>query len=208
MRFFNLSLFLFSISCFAQNATEQKGIADSTFVNIKQLSNDFVLDMKYATDQNFLKTKVYNCQECLLRYKTALQLVEANKEFMKRGYRIKLFDCYRPLSVQKKMWEIVPDANYVANPNRGSIHNRGGAVDITLVNAQGEELDMGTGFDHFGPEASHLYKELPRKIRKNRKYLKEIMQKHHFESYDSEWWHYNLVGSKKEELSNFNWQCN
>ncbi|WP_428225467.1 M15 family metallopeptidase [Flavobacterium sp.] len=208
MRFLNFSLFLFSVACFAQIEEKKTIISDTTFVNIQELSKEFVYDMKYATDQNFLKTKVYDCPSCLLRYKTALHLIEANKEFQKKGYRIKLFDCYRPLSVQKKMWDIVPDANYVANPTRGSIHNRGGAVDITLVNADGEELNMGTDFDHFGPEASHLFLELPKKILKNRKYLKGIMQKHHFESYDSEWWHYNLVGSKKTDLSNFNWQCN
>jgi len=181
---------------------------DSTFVNLKEYSNDFVLDMKYATTDNFLKAKVYECDECYLRLKTVKSLVEANKKFIRKGYRIKIFDCYRPLEVQKKMWSIVPDANYVANPARGSIHNRGGAVDITLVDEQGKELDMGTSFDFFGPESAHDYQGFSEEILKNRKFLKKIMLCYDFESFDSEWWHYNLMGAKKDKLSNFNWQCN
>ena len=182
-------------------------VNDSVFVNLKDYSADFVLDMKYATEDNFLKAKIYDCEACYLRLKTVKSLLEANKHFKRKGYRIKIFDCYRPLDVQKKMWSIVPDANYVANPSKGSIHNRGGAVHITLVDEDGKELDMGTPFDFFGPESSHSNKNLEREILKNRKLLKKIMLKHDFESLDSEWWHYNLIGSRKEKLSNFTWKC-
>ncbi len=106
------------------------------------------------------------------------------------------------------MWTIVSNPEYVANPARGSIHNRGGAVDITLVDKEGNEIDMGTKFDHFGTESSHKYQNISRDIIRNRKFLKKIMEKHNFESFDSEWWHYNLKGSKKDKLSNFNWRCN
>lgn len=181
---------------------------DSIFVNLKDYSEDFILDMKYATIDNFLKAKMYECEACYLRLKTIHALVEANKDFIRKGYRIKIFDCYRPLDVQKKMWKIVPDANYVANPSRGSIHNRGGAVDITLVDETGIELDMGTSFDFFGPESAHGFRDFSKQILKNRKLLKKIMLRNGFESFDSEWWHYNLEGSKKDKLSNFNWQCN
>jgi D-alanyl-D-alanine dipeptidase len=139
--------------------------------------------------------------------KTIKNLIDANTEFMQKGYRIKLFDCYRPLDIQKKMWAIVPNIDYVADPKKGSIHNRGGAIDITLVDKEGNELDMGTPFDFFGIKASHNYKDLPNKILKNRNYLKEIMLKHHFKSFDSEWWHYNLDGSIKYPLANFKWKC-
>jgi len=182
-------------------------VNDTAFVNLNDYSSEFVLDMKYATEDNFLKAKVYDCGYCYLRLKTVKSLIEANTEFKKRGFKIKLFDCYRPLDVQKKMWVLVPDANYVANPARGSIHNRGGAVDITLVDENGVELDMGTAFDFFGKESSHDYREFPRKILRNRKLLKKIMRRHNFESFDSEWWHYNLVGSRKDNLSNFTWKC-
>ncbi len=185
-----------------------KEIDSSAFVNLKNYSSDFVFDMEYATTDNFLKAQVYPCDECFLRVKTVKALLEANKSFLKKGFRIKLYDCYRPKAIQKKMWKIVPDANFVANPKKGSIHNRGGAVDISLVDSTGTELNMGTKFDFFGLEASHNYINLPDTVLVNRKFLKEIMLQHNFKSFDSEWWHYNLNGSNKDRVSNQKWQCN
>ena len=185
-----------------------KEIDEKAFVNLKNYSNDFVFDMKYATADNFLNEKVYPCGECFLRVKTVKALLAANAVFLKKGFKIKLYDCYRPISIQEKMWKIVPDANYVANPKTGSIHNRGGAVDITLVDNNGNELEMGTTFDFFGVEASHNYQNLPEKVIENRKFLKEIMLQNNFKSFDSEWWHYNLNGSNTDEISNQNWNCN
>lgn len=184
-----------------------QAISDTSFVNLKNYSNDFLLDMKYATNDNFLKTKVYDCEECYLRLKTVRMLINANNDFLERGYRIKLFDCYRPLDIQKKMWNIVSNPEYVADPAKGSIHNRGGAVDITLVDKDGKELDMGTTFDFFGIEASHNYKNLSEDVLKNRIILKEIMIKNNFKSFDSEWWHYNLQDSNQDKLANFKWKC-
>ncbi|WP_291287116.1 M15 family metallopeptidase [Flavobacterium sp.] len=205
------SLFFCTLTTNAQNETysseEGSEIADTTFVNLKDYSNDFVYDMKYATEDNFLKAKVYDCAECLLRYKAVKALIAANKDFMKDGCKIKLFDCYRPLSIQKKMWEIVSNPEYVADPKKGSIHNKGGAVDITLVNAKGEELEMGTNFDFFGIEASHNYKKFPVSVKANRKYLKSVMIKNGFNSFDSEWWHYNLKTGLNDKVSNQKWKC-
>jgi D-alanyl-D-alanine dipeptidase len=181
---------------------------DTTFVNIKEHSTDFVYDMKYATVDNFLKAKVYDCAECYLRLKTVKALMKANTKFIKKGYKIKLYDCYRPLDIQKKMWTIVSDPLYVANPSKGSIHNRGGAVDISLVDHNGVELDMGTPFDFFGIEASHNNKNFSKTILKNRKLLKRIMLRYKFKSFDSEWWHYNLKNAKLDPVSNFKWKCN
>ncbi|WP_166923772.1 M15 family metallopeptidase [Flavobacterium poyangense] len=199
----------FFVSVQAQHETYASAptLADTTFVNLKAYSNDFVYDMKYATEDNFLKAKVYDCAECLLRLKTVEALVSANADFMKDGYKIKLFDCYRPLSIQKKMWEIVSNPEYVADPKKGSIHNRGGAVDISLVDATGKELDMGTPFDFFGIQASHNYTELSKKVLSNRKYLKKVMKRHGFNSFDSEWWHYNLKTGLKDAVSNQKWNC-
>ncbi|AYN04560.1 peptidase M15 [Flavobacterium sp. 140616W15] len=214
---FNRTLFLLlyilgMISTNAQSKTYANNIdqviADTTFVNLKDYSSDFVYDMKYATEDNFLKAKVYDCAECFLRLKTVKALVEANKSFMKKGYKIKLFDCYRPLFIQKRMWEIVSNPKYVADPKKGSIHNRGGAVDITLVDSNGKELDMGTSFDFFGKEASHNYLNLSDTIKANRQLLKKIMIKHHFNSFDSEWWHYNLKAGLNDKVSNTKWNCN
>lgn len=213
-----LSLFIacLLISCKSTNLDSKKSsvllditkVNDSNaFVNLRNYSNDFVYDMKYATADNFLKEKVYPCDECFLRAKTVKALLEANKFFLTKGFRIKLYDCYRPKSIQKKMWKIVPDANFVANPKKGSIHNRGGAVDISLVDSLGKEVNMGTEFDFFGEEASHDYQNLSEEILANRKFLKEIMLQHNFKSFDSEWWHYNLNGSNKDEVSNQKWNC-
>ncbi len=181
---------------------------DNAIVNLKNYSNDFVYDMKYATDDNFLKEKLYPCAECFLRVKTVKSLLEANKAFSQKGYKIKLFDCYRPKAIQKKMFKIVPDPNFVANPKKGSIHNRGGAVDISLVDSLGVEVNMGTKFDFFGEEASHNYQNLSEEILANRKFLKKIMLQNNFKSFDSEWWHYNLNGSNTDKVENLKWYCN
>ena len=202
--FLLLVLFLCTSSLYSQ---QDEPIADTTFVKLKDYSTDFVYDMKYATEDNFLKAKVYDCAECFLRLQTVKALVKANTKFMRKGYRIQLFDCYRPLDIQKRMWKIVPNPEYVADPAKGSIHNRGGAVDITLVDADGKELDMGTSFDFFGPEAGHYFDNLPDEVKENRLLLKRIMQKSGFVSFDSEWWHYNLKNASKEKVSNAKWLC-
>lgn len=183
-------------------------INDTSFVNILNFSDAFVLDMKYATTDNFLKTKVYDCETCYLRYKTIKKLVEINTILAKKGIKIKLFDCYRPLDIQKKMWELVPNPNYVANPNKGSIHNRGCAVDLTLIDEHGNDFDMGTPFDFFGIEASHGYQKLSNVAEANRIFLKKIMLSNGFKSFDSEWWHYNLNDGSTEKIANFKWKCN
>lgn len=180
---------------------------DTTFVNVKKYSSDFVLDMRYATTNNFMKTQVYDCGECYLRYKTVKALISANNEFLKLGYKIKLFDCYRPTDVQKIMFNIVPNPTYVADPKKGSIHNRGCAVDLTLVDKEGNELDMGTTFDFFGVEAAHAYQNLPKNVLENRFLLKSVLQKNGFNAIKSEWWHYNLKQEKLDNLSNFKWKC-
>lgn len=182
--------------------------ADTTFIRLADFSNDFVYDLRYATDNNFLKAQVYDCAECYTRVKTAKALLKANKDLMRKGYKIKFFDCYRPNSVQYKMWELVPNPQYVANPVKGSIHNKGGAVDITLVDMKGNELDMGTDFDYFGKRAYHDNLDLSENILKNRKLLKATMESHGFWSIRTEWWHYNLSSASNEKVADFKWECN
>jgi zinc D-Ala-D-Ala dipeptidase len=206
MRFY-LFIYFFLFAFTFENTVFAQQINDSTFVNIKSYSDDFVFDMKYATPDNFLKLAVYECAECYLRLATVRALLNANSAFMKLGYKIKFFDCYRPIDVQRKMWVLVSNPNYVANPANGSIHNRGAAVDITLVNKEGNELDMGTAFDFFGEASAHSYTKLNRKVSKNRKLLKKIMIKNNFNALDSEWWHYSLNVEKKYPISNFKWKC-
>lgn len=181
---------------------------DDDFVRLNKLDSTFSYDMRYATSNNFLKQKVYDCEDCLVRYSTAKQLIIVNNEFKKLGYSIQFFDCYRPLDIQKRMWEIFPDKRYVANPAIGSNHNRGAAVDITLIDSLQNKLNMGTDFDFFGKKAHHAFLELPEGVLENRRMLKEIMEKNEFMSITSEWWHYNLKVSKKYDVSNFKVKCN
>ena len=182
-------------------------LADSTFVRLADYSREFAYDMRYATDNNFLKAKVYDCAECYTRVKTAKALIAANEDFRAAGVRIRFYDCYRPNSVQYKMWKIVPNPQYVANPVKGSIHNKGGAVDITLETLDGQVLDMGTDFDFFGKRAYHDMTDLPQKILNNRKLLKETMEKHGFWSIRTEWWHYNLSAASNDPIADFKWAC-
>jgi D-alanyl-D-alanine dipeptidase len=180
---------------------------DDAFVKLALLDDSFVYDMRYATDNNFLHKKVYTCDECQIRGEVAKALIKANDGFKKKGYTIKFYDCYRPLDVQKIMWEVYPDAQYVANPATGSIHNRGGAVDITLVDSKGKELNMGTEFDHFGEEAHHAYTKMDSAVLANRTLLKQGMEAHGFSPIKSEWWHYNFGNAKKYPVSNFTVKC-
>jgi len=218
MNFYIKPLFLFCtifclFSCKSQTVISDVGtksqtvVNDTAFVNLKDYSKDFIYDMKYATSDNFLKAKVYDCAECFLRLKTVKAMIEANATFMKMGYKIKIFDCYRPLDIQKRMWKIVPNPSYVADPAKGSIHNRGGAVDITLVDSNGAELNMGTPFDFFGIEASHNYQNLSQEIKDNRELLKRTMMEKGFNIIDSEWWHYNLKSALNDKVSNAKWNC-
>lgn len=200
---FSLLLFGFHLS----DAQENNVADDTTFVNIKDFAPDILLDMKYATADNFLKESVYPCAECYLRKSAAIALAKANKAFLEEGFRIKIFDCYRPLDIQKKMWQLVPNADYVADPSKGSLHNRGLAVDLTIVREDGSEVDMGTAFDHFGPESAFAYDDLPKEIRRNRKFLNRILKRSGFRVLKSEWWHYNFQSTVRPSVSNFKWDC-
>lgn len=182
-------------------------IDDDAFVDVSKLSTYFILDIKYATKNNFLKKAVYDCAACYLKGSVAKALINANKEFMKKGYRMLLYDCYRPLDVQKKMWTLVSDPNYVADPDKGSVHNRGAAIDLTLTNLKGEPLDMGTEYDHFGEEAHHSFTDLKNSVKSNREFLKSVMETQGFHAFETEWWHYDFKNAEDLAISNFKREC-
>lgn len=186
---------------------ELEVLNDTTFIRLADYSDDFAYDMRYATENNFLKAKVYDCAECYTRVKTAKALLKANAQFKTLGYRILFYDCYRPNDVQYKMWALVPNPQYVANPVKGSIHNKGGAVDIGLQTLSGELVAMGTDFDFFGKRAYHDFTDLPKEILEHRRLLKEIMETHGFWSIRTEWWHYNLASASNDAIANFKWDC-
>ena len=184
-----------------------ESLPDTAFVRLSDYSTEFSFDLRYATENNFMKTRVYDCPKCYTRAITARALIAANSVFLKHGLRIRFFDCYRPNSVQYLMWKVVPNPQYVANPVKGSIHNRGGAVDITLETLSGEPLDMGTDFDYFGKPAYHDATDLPAQVLKSRRLLKETMESHGFWSVRTEWWHYNLRAASAYPVANFQWSC-
>lgn len=174
----------------------EMNFTDDSLVELIRLDSSFLVDLPYASDSNFTKTKLYPCNKCVIRYKVALALIKANNLLKEKGVKLKMLDCYRPLSVQRKMWEVYPNAVYVADPNSGqaSMHNRGVAVDVTLVDMSGNELDMGTPFDYFGKEAWPTYRNFSAEILANRDLLSNTMDMAGFRHSNSEWWHFSLRG--------------
>lgn len=160
-------------------------------IEVKTIIPDLVLDIRYASEKNFLKEQVYPAPYFFLKKSVALRLKRAADYFRERGYRLLIFDGYRPLSVQKKMWKIFPDARYVANPKKGSIHNRGGAIDLSLTDKNGAPLLMPTAYDDFSSKAHHGATNVAPKAQENAKLLKKGMESVGFQSIRTEWWHYN-----------------
>lgn len=151
------------------------------------------LDLRYATNINFTAQILYtDGKDAYLRLPVASALLKVQQELNKKGYGLKIFDAYRPYHVTVKMWELIKDERYVANPAKGSGHNRGIAVDITIIDLRsGKELDMGTGFDNFTDSAHHDFKKLSPDILRNRALLRETMERYGFKALETEWWHYS-----------------
>jgi len=165
---------------------------ETILVDVSTLNTTFDFEIRYATTNNFVGEAVYDCAKCILLPNVAEALVKANMYFCKKGYRIKFYDCYRPLDVQKKLWEKVPNPAYVANPYDGaSIHNRGAAVDITLVTLEGCFVDMGTDYDFFGRKAHIDNFDHSEEVLANRKTLFEGMKLFGFSPIRTEWWHFS-----------------
>jgi D-alanyl-D-alanine dipeptidase len=176
------------------------------FVEIRRLDSTILLDIRYATANNFTGSKIYDCPRCFLRPETARALVRAQKKLQAQGLGLKLFDCYRPRPYQQRLWDKVPDPNYVMPPAKGSMHSRGAAVDLTLVDAKGNELDMGTPYDFFGPKAHYDYTKLPAKVLENRRLLRRTMEAVGLKGIRTEWWHFSFQG-KNFPLSDWVWPC-
>jgi D-alanyl-D-alanine dipeptidase len=172
-------------------------------IELKHLIPGLVYDLRYATAHNFVKQPLYpvNTAITFLRSPVADALQRVQTELNKKGLGLKIFDAYRPYSVTVKFWELVKDERYVANPAKGSGHNRGLAVDLTIINLNtGVELDMGTAFDNFTDTAHHSFIQLGPTVLQNRKLLKEVMQKHGFNLLETEWWHYYWTNDRNYEV--------
>jgi D-alanyl-D-alanine dipeptidase len=173
-----------------------------TLVNLKSYNSHIIIDLKYATADNFLKQKVYDDPTCYVLEILAKKLDKAQKMLEQDGLGLKVFDGYRPLSVQKRMWAIMPDTRFVANPQTGSIHNRAAAVDLTLVDSTGKELDMPTPFDSFAERAYQFSKEPTPQQKANRMLLRKVMQEVGLDYIKTEWWHYQLPNGKQYPIFN------
>ncbi len=148
--------------------------------------------LMYATDENFTGQPIYEFVEAYLRYGTVKKLMAVSQELARQGLYIKIWDAFRPVSAQFKLWEIYPDPTYVANPNVGySSHSRGNTIDLTLVDENGLELEMPTGFDDFSPRADRNYGDCTPEAAANAKLLQDTMERHGFTGYFGEWWHFS-----------------
>jgi len=171
-------------------------------VEIRTAIPNIIYDLRYATNHNFTNTKLYDTDTTtFLRAAVVNALQKVQHDLNLEGCGIKIFDAYRPYAVTKKMWNLIHDERYVANPSKGSGHNRGLAIDLTIVNLKdGLEFNMGTGFDNFTDTAHHSFKSLPTLVLQNRSLLKETMEKYGFKALETEWWHYSWPNDRKYDV--------
>ena len=175
--------------------------SDNTLVNLTKYIPGIVLDIRYATANNFTKQVVYDEPGAFLRKPAAEALKKVQNELMQKGYGLKIFDAYRPYSATVKFWDLVQNSTFVASPKSGSRHNRGCAVDLSIINLKtGNELEMPTGFDNFTEKAGAYYKQVSEKAATNRALLQKLMKENGFDIYEGEWWHFDFSAWKKYDI--------
>lgn len=176
--------------------------AQNEMIDLGKVLPQIVYDLKYATSDNFMKEKLYpSIKTTFLRKPAADALEEVMKDLKKENLGIKIWDAYRPFSITEMMWEKIHDPRYVADPAQGSGHNRGIAVDLTLIDLNTKkEIPMPTGFDNFSDTAHRDFMNLSPEILKNRKILRTVMEKHGFIALETEWWHFYLPNSTNYEV--------
>ncbi|MFD0999886.1 M15 family metallopeptidase [Ohtaekwangia kribbensis] len=170
-------------------------------IDLEQYIPGIVLDIRYATTNNFTGEKIYNLAKAYARKPVADAVKRAQAELQKQGLGIKIFDAYRPYKATVKFYEVYKDTTYVASPYRGSRHNRGCAIDMTIINLKtGEELKMPTGYDSFQKEAWPKTPIKDPEARKNRALIIQVMEKQGFKVNSSEWWHFDFIGWRNYEV--------
>ncbi len=182
------------------SSTRAEARSGHGLVNLAATCPGVIIDLRYATTSNFFKARLYDGDQGWLLAATAKRLAAAAAAAAMYGCRLIVLDAYRPLSVQVLMWNILPDPDFVAPADRGSIHNRGAAVDVTLADAAGNELTMPSGFDEFSERASHLYSGGEPASLANRDLLRSCMEQAGFKAYDAEWWHYSDPETRSSPL--------
>lgn len=175
---------------------------EEDFVKVNTYIPDIVVDLRYASENNFTNQRIYDFSDVWLRYGTVKKLMLVQQELRKIGLSLKIWDGFRPPSAQFKLWDVCPDPTYVSNPNNGfSSHSRGNTVDITLVYEDGTELIMPTGFDDFSELADRDYSDCSAEAAVNAMLLEKLMIKHGFKPYSGEWWHFSDTRSYPVEES-------
>ena len=169
-------------------------------IEINKDSFGLEIDLKYASHDNIIGEKIFLENKCFLLEEAAIKLNKATLIAQELGLNFKIYDAYRPSYVQQALWSFDPNPNFLTNPAKGSPHTKGIAVDLTLIDTKGHELDMGTKFDDFTEKAFHLSKNVEKKIRLNRYLLLSIMTLAGFDHYLNEWWHYQLFNPHKYQL--------
>lgn len=193
----------FAAAAFAQEPGDERDaeLRHLGLVEPVRLDPSIRLDMRYATTNNFTGAQVYPSARCYLREDIAKRVVAAHRSLRRKGLGLKLYDCYRPFSVQEAFWRIMPDERYVLEPRRengvivkSSRHNRGAAVDATLVDRKGRELTMPTEFDDFTEKAHRGDKTASHEARRNSDVLERAMAAQGFVGLATEWWHFDGPG--------------
>ena len=169
---------------------------DADFVRVMDYLPSVFQELMYATDRNFTGQAIYDFTDAYLRYGTVKKLAAVSEDLAEFGLALKIWDGFRPVSAQRRLWEVCPDPAYVANPNKGSSsHSRGNTVDLTLVDAAGNEVEMPTGFDDFSAKADRNYADCTESAAAHAQMLEILMEKHGFSGYFQEWWHFSDTDS-------------
>lgn len=167
-------------------------VADDELVEVIDYIPTLYVDLKYATTDNFTGQIIYDFSDARLRYGTVVKLAAVQAQLAQQGYSLKIWDAYRPVSAQFKLWNICPNPVYVSDPNKGfSKHSRGNTIDVTLVKADGSEIEMPSGFDDFTALADRDYSDVSKTARVNVRLLEDTMTAGGFKGYSGEWWHYS-----------------
>jgi len=171
-------------------------LAELSLLEIAPPQFDVGHDIAYATPRNFTGAPIYRRAACYLHKDAAARLAEAIALAAAIGLRLRIFDAFRPSEAQWKLWNHTPDPEFLADPRRGSPHSRGVAVDLTLMDARGRDLDMGTPFDAFTPLSHHGNRAVTPDAQRNRHLLIGIMTTAGWDFYRNEWWHYQLFNAR------------
>lgn len=205
------TLLLFSLLTYTLSAQQKNGLKvinslkayqnsfardpNQELVELRKMIPDLVLDIRYATANNFMKQVMYSQARAFARKPVAEQLKKIQADLRKRGYGLKIYDAYRPYAITVSFYKRASDKSFVANPAKGSKHNRGCAVDLTLIDFNTKkEVPMPTPYDSFAPEAAATYQKLPSAIIRNRDFLIRTMRTYGFRVIKNEWWHYDFIG--------------